>query len=336
MKASILLLGIFSLIAGSNVSAANFRQLISTLELTGGDGAINSFAVKGSTAYAVVSGGGNHRVLQVDDLGGSNSVSTLVDNATWRNAVAGSQTDITGRSFVSGNSLIMTDTTSDGAYRIDLTTTNSVATMSLSIGNPSMAGFDFLNNRLLTYDTIGDRVYSVPVSGGSPTVLLNDSQLANITGDDNPTGITVGGDGVIYFGQGTSAAGENLYFYDPSDSSNGVVATEAEIVGSNDVTFSTTQFSFFDDRIYFRDGGTNDAFRSIDPAIGPSSLVEDLSEAELLALAGTDNATGFDFFRGELAFATLGANGGIYGVPESSTMLLVFLGALSCVHRTRV
>ena len=199
MKSHTLLCGVSFLLAVHSLPAASLTQLISTAELTGGDGTINNFAINGTTAYAVVSGGGNHRVLQIDDLGSSNIVSPLVDNITWRSSAPGRQTGIAGRSFISGNSLIITDSTSDGAYRIDLTTTNSVTALSLSIGNPQQAAFDSLNSRLLAYDSTGDQLLSIPAAGGTPTVLLNDTALAAITGDDTPTGITVGADGTIFF-----------------------------------------------------------------------------------------------------------------------------------------
>ena len=140
----------------------------------------------------------------------------------------------------------------------------------------------------------------------------------------------------FFFGQASSAAGENLYFYDPSGPLNGIVATEAEIAGSGlDVSFQSTQFEFLDGRIYFNDLGTNDAIRSIDPDAGPTSLELEMTRAELEALTGTFIAADFDLFQGELAFATFGADGVIYGIPEPSTALLGLLGLISCLRRKR-
>lgn len=310
-------------------------QLVSTVAVTGGDGSgIISFAIDGSDAYAVVSGGGNHRIVKITDLGGANNVSDLVSNADWT-TVAGSQSGIAGRPFISGGNLYLTDSLSDGAYGIDLGT-GVVSTLSSALGNPQFAGFDFFNNRILSYDSTGDQIFATSILGGGSTQLFDDATLVGLVGDDSPTGIAIGPDGTIYFGQGTSSAGENIYAIDESGPSSSILASEEQIVGvGNDIGFSTTLFEYLGDRIYFRDGGTNDSFRSIDPVTGVSSLQIEIDEAGLIDLAGTDNGGDFDLYQGNLAFSTFGADGGIFVIPEPSSALLALTGGLLFLRRNR-
>lgn len=313
-----------------------YVQLVDLPTLSGDDGtALASGTIDGTTGYAVLSGGGLHRIVKIDDIGGANSVTTLVSTSDWNNTVdpgmLGAPSGISGVPFISGSSLLIADLTTDQVVSVD--TTTGVATLLVDEatvgGSIGFAGLNRGTGNLLVYQSSADFLYETTGAVNGFNLILDDLQLTTVTGDDTPTGASAASDGVIYLGQGSSGAGENIYFYDPSDMSNGVLATESDIVGAlGDVSMSPTAFNLLEDGVlYFGDLGDNDAFRSIDPSVGPSSISEVIREVQLVAgPAQSDFVSSFSLYGGNLAWVqTQTVNGqvpGFYAIPEPSSLAI--------------
>ncbi len=330
-------LAFVAILAWASSAQGQYRQLIGLPALSGDDGTgLTSGTIDGTTGYAILSGGGLHRIVKIDDIGRGNTVTTLVDTVTWNSTVdpsnLGAPSGIAGVPFVSGTSLLIADIVTDQIVEVD--TTNGNATLLVDAatvaGGLQFAGLNQSNGNLLVYDTTSDSLFETDGSINGWNLVLNDTDLAAVAGDDTPAGVSGAANGVIYLGQSTSSAGENIYFYDPSGPSNGILATEADIVGPvDDVSFSATAFNILSDgRLYFSDGGTNDSFRSIDPSVGPSSLALEIGEAQLVAgPAASDFVSSFSLFEGNLAWVqTINAGGqipGFYAVPEPASLTLI-------------
>ncbi|MEM8494401.1 MAG: PEP-CTERM sorting domain-containing protein [Planctomycetota bacterium] len=326
-------------------ASAGYVQLIDlpTLQSTGG-GAFLSSTIDGNQGYALLnSTGGTAQVVRIDDIGGANNVSTLTSLADFDAASTGTVTNVSGTIFDNGNSLYIIDNTNDIVWTVSKANGSIIQLIDIAAAKPTLTGS--LGPTFAEVDVDGDLVY---YESGADTLdksdgfldgfntILTDTELDTLTGDDTPTGLAIGPDGVYYLGQGSSSAGENIYFFDPSDGSSGVFLTEADIVGGDDVSFSATAFTAVGNTLYARDGGTNDRFISIDLSTGTVTTVID--EADLVAgPAMSDFAIDFSLFNGELAWSqTIGAGSqvaGIYAIPEPASLALAGLGALAMLRR---
>ena len=323
----------------SAAHAASYTQLIDLPTLNGGDLTfLNSGTIDGTTGYAVLSGGGNHRVVRIDDIGGANSVSTLTSTADW-NAAAGAVSGIAGVPYVSGDSLLIADIVSDQVYQIDRTTgVPSVLVDAATIGGSiTFSGVNATTGNLFVYNSSADGIFRTTGSTNGWIEVLDDASLASLSGDDTPSGLAISNN-ILFLGQSSSV--ENISSFNLTLASGATLATESELLGGPDVSFSTTAFDFLNGEIYFRDGGANDAIRSIDPNNVAGGAPPVLTEAELLAgPANSDFVSSFSLFNGELAWTqTLGAGSqipGFYAVPEPSSLLLAVFGGLGLVRRKR-
>ncbi len=324
--------------------AFGYQQLVGLPTLNGGDGTpLNSGTIDGTTGYAVLSGSGLHRIVKIDDLGGANTVTTLVDTASWNTTVGGAPSGIAGVPYISGSLLLIADLVTDQVVQVD--TTSGAASLlvdSTTIGGSiGFSGLNLSNGNLLVYQSAADALYETTGVFNGFTEILDDVGLTTVTGDDTPSGVSGAADGKIYFGQGTDSVGEDITYYDPSGPSNGILATEAQIVGTGDVGFSTTAFNILADGIlYFRDGGTNDSIRSIDPTTGVGSLMVEYDEATLVAgPAKSDFVSSFSLWNNQLAWTQTLDSGdqvpGFYTIPEPSTMTLFLAGMLGLAAARR-
>lgn len=325
-------------------ASAQYIQLIDLPTLNGGTGtALNSATIVGNDAFAVLSGGGSHRVVKVADIGGANTVTTLVSTTDWDTTVGGSPSGIAGIPYASGSDLLIADLVTDQVVKIDQGTgAISLLVDAATIGGSlSFGSVDPSDGNLLFYQSTDDTLFKTTGAVNGITTVLTDTELATITGDDTPSGVTADASGVIYLGQGTNSAGEDINFFDPSGPSSGKVLTEEQIAGvGNDVGFSTTAFDYVDGKIVFRDGGTNDSIKSVDPSNALASLEVVLDEATLVAgPAASDFVSSFTSFNGNLAWAqTIDAGGqipGIYAVPEPSSIMLLSISLLAMAARKR-
>lgn len=325
-------------------ASAQYLQLIDLPTLNGGDGtSLNSATIVGSDAFAVLSGGGNHRVVKVADIGGANTVTTLVSTADWNTAVGSVPTGIAGVPYASGSDLLILDIVTDQVVKVDQGTgAASLLVDNATIGGSvTFGGIDPSDGNLLVYQSSDDVLLKTTGAVNGITTVLTDTELTTITGDDTPSGVAADASGVIYLGQGTNSAGEDISFFDPSGPSSGTILTEEQIAGvGNDVGFSTTAFDFIDGKLVFRDGGTNDSIKSVDPANALATLTVELDEATLVAgPAASDFVNNFTSFNGALAWVqTLGSGGqvaGIYAIPEPSSLVLLGLGTLFAATRKR-
>ncbi|MEM1097484.1 MAG: PEP-CTERM sorting domain-containing protein [Planctomycetota bacterium] len=337
------LLGALSL---GTAASASYVQLIDlpSLQATGG-GNLVSTAIDGNQGYALLnSSGGSAQIVRIDDIGGANNVSTLTDLAEFSSAAGTGITNLSGSIFDNGNSLYLADNTNDIIWTISKATGGVIQLIDIEAAKGITSGS--LGPQFGAVDIDSDLVYyefntdELDKSNGflnGFSTVLTDTELTTITGDDSPTGLGISSSGVYYLGQGSSGAGEDISFYDPSDGSFGTFLDEAAVAGpGNDVSYSTTAFTVIGETLYARDGGTNDRFISID--LGTGTVTTILDETDLTTgPALSDFAQDFSLFNGELAWSqTIGAGGqvpGIYAVPEPATFALAGLGALAMLRR---
>ncbi|MEM7624284.1 MAG: PEP-CTERM sorting domain-containing protein [Planctomycetota bacterium] len=337
----------------SGAASSQYVQLADLPTINGGDGTILiSGTIVGDTGFAMLSGSGLQRIVKIEDLGGANIVSELTSTAALNTALGEVPSGISGTLLASGSDLIILENTTDQIVKIDQMTgaasllvddttldglpgVSGAATVSFGDVNPTTGNVFF-------YEGDTDSVYEV-TGTNAVSVVLSDTELASITGDDTPGGLGVDGSGVLYFGQSTSP--ENVSFFDPSDMSSGTLITEADVLAAQgsgtDIGISSTAFTVLSDgSVVFANTGTPDNFVSFDPADPAGTLAIVLSEAELLAgPAAVDAAIAFSEFDGEVAWFNLSAAGGgvpgIYAVPEPTTAALLGLGGLAMMRRRR-
>lgn len=336
---------LFAALSVGTAASANYIQLIDLPSLQDGmGGALRASVIDGDQAYVLMGneGGasGQARVVRVDGIGGANNVSVLADSASFDAAVGSSIANLTGTIYDAGAFLYVADTTTDSIFTVSkatgaVTQLVDVAATAGGSSNPSFGEVD-VDRDLAYYNTATDSTDKTTGLLNGFTTILDDVQLAAITGDDTPSGLGIDSQGVYYFGQSTSSVGEDITFFDPSDGTSGVFLTEADIVGGDDIGYSATAFTVLDDVLYMRDGGTADSFLAIDLATANVTTV--LSEAQLLAgPAASDFAIDFSLFNGQLAWTQFSTGGGgipgIYAVPEPATAALLGLGGLAMLRR---
>ncbi len=342
MKLSYLMVSAASAMMLTATSSQAYFQLVDLPTINGGDASLlNSATIVGNDAYAVLSGSGLHRVVKISDVGGANTVTTLVDTATWNTTVNATPTGIAGIPYASGSDLLILDLVTDQIVKIDQV--SGAATLLVDNatigGSVSFAAVDPTDGNMVFYQSTSDQLLKTTGAVNGLATVLTDLELTAITGDSSPSGVAVGDNGVIYLGQSTDSVGEDISFYDPSGPSSGVVLTEEQIVGvGNDVGFSTTAFNFVDGLLVFRDGGTFDSIKSLDPSNALVTLTTVLDENALVnGPAGSDFVSSFFSYNGELAWSQTLASGGqvagIYAVPEPASLALLGLGGLAMLRR---
>ncbi len=327
-------------------AAADYIQLIDLPTINGGDGAqLRSSVIDDTVGYALLGNapgaGGQYRVVKIDDIGGANVVTTLASSGDFDTAKGSALADLSGTIFDGGTQLYVLDTRQDEIYTISKAT----GAVTLLADNASIGGsvtfgaLDPTDGDLAYYQSSDDNAQKTLGTLNGTTVVLTDTELAAITGDDTPSGLGIDNDGIFYFGQGTSSAGENIYFYDPDTDASGTLLTEEQLVGiGNDVSFSTTAFTVEDNVIIFRDGGTNDSFKTVD-IDGGNTVAVLLDETQLVnGPAASDFAQDFSIWQEQFVSwtQTLTAGGqiaGIYAIPEPASLALVGLGGLAMLRR---
>lgn len=325
---------------------ALYRQLVGLPAINGGDSTLLATGViSGNTGYAVVSGGGQHRVMKIDNIGGANTVSTLVSTTSWNTAVGGTApSGIAGRLLVSGNSLLLIDSVKDVVAKIDTTsgaTSILVDTATLNV-NPLIAGSNSDGNALVYLSSGGNantvRVTTGALNGFDP--FLSSAQLTSITGNNTTNGIVGLPGGVVYLTQNNPT--EKIAFYTPAGGAFGDVLTEAQIGGGADITFSNNGLSVGPDGwVYFADSGDNDSIRRFDPANPVGTISTVFTTADLLA--GPANSTAVNAitsYGADIAWVqSIGAGGQVPGfyapVPEPSTVAMAALAGVGVVALRR-
>ncbi|MEM8864548.1 MAG: PEP-CTERM sorting domain-containing protein [Planctomycetota bacterium] len=334
-------------------SHAQYVQLADLPTINGGDGTtLISGTIVGNDAFAMLSGGGLHRIVKIADVGGANTVTTLADTASLNTTLGETPTGISGTLLASGGDLIILENSTDQIVTIDQGTGASSLLVSDTVldGLPGVSGaatvsfgdIDPTTGNAFFYEGDTDSVYEV-TGTDAVSLVLTDTELAAISGDDTPSGLAVDGAGVLYVGQNSSP--ENVAFFDPSDDSSGTVITEGDVLAAqgagSDIGISSTAFTFVNGVVAFANTGTPDNFVTFDPADPTGTLDIALREVQLLAgPAGIDAAIAFSSFNGNLAWFNLSSGGGgvpgIYAIPEpASVMVLASLGLVAVGTRRR-
>ena len=335
----------------TGAASGQYVQLADLPTINGGDGTILiSGTIVGDTGYAMLSGSGLQRIVKIEDLGGANTVTTLTSTVDLNAALGEVPSGVSGTLLASGTDLIILENTTDQIVKIDQVTgaasllVDDTTLDSLpGVSSPATVSFGDVNpttGNVFFYEGDTDSVYEV-TGTNALSVVLTDTELASITGDDTPGGLGVDSSGVLYLGQ--SSGTENVSFFDPSDDSSGTLIVEGDVLAAQgsgtDIGISSTAFTVLSDgTVVFANTGTPDNLVSFDPSAPVASLDIVLSEAELLAgPAMIDAAIAISEFDGQVAWFNLSAAGsgvpGIYAVPEPTTAALLGLGGLAMLRR---
>jgi hypothetical protein len=347
-------------VVGSTASAS-YVQLADFSDIAGATGAsiLVGGTVIGGDAYFTVSGGGNHAVTSVGDVGGTNAHSVVVGTTAWNANFASAPNGISGNYLgVSGGLLQFHDIITGQVYRVNPTlgVVSSVYLTAPTIGqqlggtpNTLLIGsVDASNGEHLFYVSQAARrgIYGT-TGGGSFQTILSGATLTSEIGSNQINGLTSSASGVIYFGS-NNATTPSLFAFDQNTSTLSVVSTVADIeselgvTGSGSNAFGNTQvFHAPDGRVYLRWGRGINSIVSIDPLVGASSAQLVLSSQDLLdGPAASNNVGNFAWWNGQLAWTqTIGAGSqvvGFYTIPEPTTLALLAAGSMLALRRRRV
>ena len=275
-------------------------------------------------------------------------MSTLADATALQTALGASPSGLGGTLLASGGDLVLIESSTDSIITINQTTGAAAslldeATIDALPGVSGSANINFgdidpTTGNAVFYESDTDSVYEV-TGVNAVSLIVTDTQLAAVTGDDSPVGLGIDSSGVLYFGQGTGSVGENVSFLDLSDNSSGTLFTEADVLAlqtfGTDIGVSSLAFTVLaDDTLVFANTGAPDNFVSLDTTnpVGPELVI---TEAALLAgPANFDGAIAFTSFDGKIAWVQLSNGGsanavaGIYAIPEPTSALLLGLAGL--------
>lgn len=329
-----------------------YVQLADLPTINGNDGTILiSGTIVGNDAYAMLSGGGLHRIVKIADVGGANSVSTLTNTSDLNTTLGTVPTGISGTLLASGGNLLILENTTDQVVQIDQMTgaaslllSNSALDTAIGNTGPSVqfGAVSPVTGNPYFYEADTDAIYEV-TAVDTVVSVVDAATLTTVTGDSTPGGLAIDNSGVLYFGQSTDP--ENVSFLDLSGPTSGTLITEADVLAvqgaGTDIGISSTAFTFVNGNLVFANTGTPDNFVSFDPADPAGTLAIALSEGALLSgPAASAAAIAFSSFNGNLAWFNLSSGGGgvpgIYAVPEPSTLALVVALVVPFALRRRV
>ena len=350
-KSHLLAAGVLATATGAAHGA--YEKIIDLDGITAGTGNIQapSFVIDGDTGYFVTSfvGALGPAVTKVEGLGSTNTQSVLADGLSLTAAGARSfGASATGMDLV-GDSLIMFDTSSDAIYDIGTSLPNSArqivseaeldAYADPSRGNPlfgvsDRTGTYFFESGSDTLATITD-----------PSVLaaeLSAADIGAITGGTALNGLTKIGDELFFGAQGA------VFAYDVTSGASREVLSSADFDAATGASggaliSNTSMFAAPDGHIYFVDSALDGIF-GFDPDDPTGTLEAVLTEAQLNAGPAFDGASNpfiadLGWLNGELAFLVSLDNpvqeGGVYAIPEPSSLALLAIGALTIGCRRR-
>lgn len=344
-------------VLAGTAAEASYIQLVDRDTINGGDNTtLISGTIVGTTGFAMLSGGGNHRIVRIDDIGGTNSISVLTNTAAINTALGLTPNGISGTLLASGSDLIILENTTDQVVKIDQST--GVASLLLDDATinalPGVSGeasilfgdINPVNGNPYFFEADTDSI--IQVTGvNQVTFEFSSNLLAAVTGDDTPSGLAIDENGVFYFGQNSGT--ENASFFAFSGPLGQTLFTESDIQAAQgvlgDTTFSSTAFTVVGDKVVFANTGSPDNFISFDadPTTALASLEVVLTEQELLAgPASSDAAVAFTSFNGNIAWVNLlnGPNNAVAGfyafVPEpGSALLTIVMASLAAIGRGR-
>jgi hypothetical protein len=340
------------LFLGSFAQANVIRELVPFVNADGGEddplgaGSIYGFVIEGTTCYVQVSLNSVPQINRVDNLPGPQEVTRLVSPAQWLAATGKTiMTTFYGLDLI-GDWIIFSDVASDCLWHCNKNTGELIKwvdkgtiTNTAGTGNANLLAYytvDRSNGNIIFKESVSDNIM-IATGSNQLSILVSYDDLIDEFGNDGiHSGLTVGPDGGIYWGNNTS---DILVKYETNVTFTIVYEAEdiSEVTGTNAVAFSGDVFYAPDGNIYFSESATDNVMR-FDPADPDNTLEIYLTGTEIAeSVAGSSQTSSMGWYKGGLCWHRFQRNGIYWAdpIPEPGLAATILLLGIGLLYRRR-